>query len=246
VFDRLILLDDLSLTASLQFPERIAAFKSLRALTVILVPRQSLELEYLAQLKQLESIQIISGKFSPPQAKELDQELAAVLRPLAELRNLWFVDAVGDGFGDSTIKLLAALPRLRVLKLSWSSMTGDGFAALAQCQTLEDLHLANIPLSGAGLVHLQRLPRLRHLSLYMCPLPDEAPDQLLQLSSLERLSIYDTNAYGQELHGLAGFKHLKSLELSPHVDRKAVKELQRLTPKLKIEVGGQPFHGDER
>jgi hypothetical protein len=241
MFDRLILLDDSSSTASLQYPDRLAAFKSLRALTVLRVPPQSLELECLAQLKQLEAIQILSGGLPPPQAKELDQELAAVLRPLAELPNLWLVDAVGDGFGDSTLKLLAAIPRLRVLKLSDSSMTDDGFVALAKSQTLEELHLANIALSGAGLVHLQRLPRLRHLSLYMCPLSEAELDELAQLSGLERLSINDAKAYGQELHRLANLKHLKLLELSPHVDRNEVKHLQRQMPALKIVVGGERY-----
>jgi hypothetical protein len=47
------------------------------------------------------------------------------------------------------------------------------------------------------------------------------------------------------LHRLTGLKHLKSLDLSPHVDRKAAKELQRLMPALKIEVGSQPFNANE-
>jgi hypothetical protein len=242
VFDRLILLDDLSFTTS---PDQITAFKSLRALTVILLPQQTPELGFLAQLKQLEAIQIVSAVSRPPQAKELDEELAAVLQPLAELPNLWLVDAVGDSFGDSTLKLLAAVPRLRVLKLSWSSMTDDGFAAFAESQTLEQLHLANLSLHDAGLGHLRRLPRLRQLSLHMCALSDEELTELAQLSGLERLSIDDTAAYGQELHKLAGLKHLKLLELSLHVDRKAVKELQRLMPALQIEVGGRPYYADK-
>jgi hypothetical protein len=242
VFDRLILLDDLSFTTS---PDQIAAFKSLRALTVIRLPQQTPELGFLAQLKQLEAIQIVSAVSRPPQAKELDQEMAAALRPLADLPDLWFVDAVGDGFGDFTLKLLAAIPRLRVLKLSWSSMTDDGFAALAESQTLEQLHLSNIPLEGAALAQLQRLPRLRHLHLYMCTLSDAGLAELTQLFGLERLSINDTTAYTQELHRLAVLKNLKSLELSPHVDRDAVKELQLLMPTLKIEVGGQPFDAND-
>jgi hypothetical protein len=246
VFDRLILLDDMTYATSLRDEdERIAAFKDLRALNVMNAASRAPPLARVAMLKRLEAIRITVVS-NVSRNHLLDQELAAVLPPLAELPNLCLVDAAGGGFGDRALKVLAAFPRLRVLKLSWSSMTDVGLAALAQCQTLEELHLANIPLSDAGLVHLQRLPRLRHLSLHMCPFSDEAPDQLLQLSSLERLSIYDTNAYGQELHGLAGLEHLKSLELSPHVDRKAVKELQRVMPKLKIEVGGQPFHGDEQ
>jgi hypothetical protein len=112
---------------------------------------------------------------------------------------------------------------------------------LAQCQALEELHLANIPLSGAGLVHLQRLPRLRHLSLHMCPLSENGFDTLAELPGLERLSINDTKAYGQELHRLADLKHLQLLELSPHVDRDVVKQLQRLMPALKIELGGQRY-----
>jgi hypothetical protein len=245
VFDRLILLDDMIYAKSLRDEtESITAFKNLRAINVMIAASPMPQLAGVAQLRRLEAIRI-TVVFDVSRNGLLDQELAAVLPPLAELPNLWFVDAAGGGFGDRTLKVLAALPQLRVLKLSWSSLTDDGLAALAQCQTLEELHLANIPQCETGLVHLQRLPRLRHLSLYMCPLSENGLHQLAQLSGLERLAINDTKAYGQVLHRLAVLPRLKLLELSPHVDRKAVKELRLLIPALKIEVGGQPFHADE-
>jgi hypothetical protein len=245
MFDRLILLDDVTFAWSLRDEaERISAFKDLRALNVMIAASPAPQLARVAILKGLEAIRL-TGVFDVSRNDLLDQELAAVLPPLAELPNLWFVDGAGGGFGDRTLKVLAALPQLRVLKLSWSSMTDDGLAALAQCQTLEELSLANIRISDASLARLQRLPRLRNLSLYLCPISDAGFEQLAQFPSLERLSINDTTAYSQELHHLAGLKRLKLLELSPHVDRNAVKQLQRLVPALKIEVGGQPFHADE-
>jgi hypothetical protein len=242
MFDRLILLDDMTFAMSLRDgAERISAFKDLRALNVMIAASPAPQLARVAMLKRLEAIRITVVS-DVSRNNLLDQELAAVFSPLAELPNLWFVDTAGGGFGDRTLEMLAAIPRLRVLKSSWSSMTDDGLAALAQCQTLEQLHLANIPLQDAGIAHLQRLPRLRHLSMHMCPLSETGLDKLSQLSGLERLSINDTKAYGQELRRLASLKRLNLLELSPHVDRDAVKALQRLMPVLKIEVGGQPLN----
>jgi hypothetical protein len=245
MFDRLILLDDVTFSWSLRDEQkRISVFKDLRALNVMIAASPAPQLARLVTLKGLEAIRI-TVVFDVSRNDLLDQELSAVLPPLAELPNLWFVDAAGGGFGDRTLKVLAALPQLRVLKFSWSSLTDDGLAALAQCQTLEEVHLANIPLSDKGLVHLQRLPRLRHLSLHMCPLSENGLDQLAQLSDLERLSINDSAAYGPELQRLAGLKRLKLLELSPHVDRQSVEKLQHQMPDLKIELGGEPFVADE-
>jgi hypothetical protein len=245
VFDRLICLDNAPFALSLRDePERISAFKELRALQLMVSALSTPQLDRVKSLKRLEAIRIIVVSDETQEILS-DEALAAVLPPLADLPNLWFVHAAGGRFGDRTLKVFAAIPQLRVLKLYNSSETDDSLVALADCQTLEELYLANIRISPASLAHLQRLPRLRTLSLYLCPLSDAGFETLAHFPGLEQLSINDTTACGQELHRLAGLKNLKSLELSPHVDRRAVKELQFLMPDLKIELGGQPFHSDE-
>jgi hypothetical protein len=246
VFDRLILLDDMPFATLQGDPERLAVFKSLRALEFVIAPPPMPQLERLPQLKQLEAIRIAvhpQGTLPPPDV--LDRQLAESLSPLATLQKLWFVNASGQYIGDRTISAFAEIPRLRFLSLWGGALTDEGFAALARCKTLEELRLANIPLRDASLFHLQQLPRLRDLVLFTCSVAEADYDQLAQLAGLERLTIHDTDDYGYGLYKLAGHKRLKFLALSRHVDRQSVKKLQQLSPQLKIELGGEPFNADE-
>jgi hypothetical protein len=88
---------------------------------------------------------------------------------------------------------------------------------------------------------LTELPNLQVLDLWRCRLTDAAVENLSKLVKLRRLNLNFTNIKGDNLYKLAELPLLEFLSLPETVELKAVHDLQRRMPMLKIEVGGEPF-----
>lgn len=68
-------------------------------------------------------------------------------------------------FQDDWLKLLAALPHLKTLKLAGTSLTDAGLTHVKKCTQLETLSLAETKITAAGLAELKGLKSLRRLDL---------------------------------------------------------------------------------
>jgi hypothetical protein len=236
VFDRLVYaeLPELDL-------EQLSVFRHLKAVSLLEKPGP--RLASIAQLDRLEAIGISVSTvyWQDAQPYELDQDLARCLPALGQMPRLWFFAAEGDGIGDQTAEAIAGFPRLRILNLSRSAITDRGLVALVECKTIEELYLGETEISDSGLSELTELPNLQVLDLWRCRLTDAAVENLSKLVKLRRLNLNFTNIKGDNLYKLAELPLLEFLSLPETVELKAVHDLQRRMPMLKIEVGGEPF-----
>jgi hypothetical protein len=221
--------------------EQLSIFQHLKA--VSLAEKPGPRLASIAQLDRLEAIGISVFTFywHDAQPYELDQDLARSLPALGQMPRLWFFAAEGNGVGDRSAAVIAGFPRLRILDLYNSAVTNAGLAAIAQCQTLEELYLSDTAINDDALLELEAHPRLKVLDLWRCRLTDVAVEHLSKLAALRRLNLDSTDIKGEKLHKLAELPHLEYLALPERVDLKAVEDLQSRLPALKIEVGGEPF-----
>jgi hypothetical protein len=240
VFDRLVYAE----TPEFDL-EQLSIFQHLKA--VSLAEKPGPRLASIAQLDRLEAIGMSVFTFYWPDAQryELDQDLARTLPALAQMPRLSFFAAEGDGVGDRSAAVIAGFPRLRILNLHRSVITDRGLAALVECQTLEELYLGETEISDSALGELAKLPNLQVLDLWRCRLTDAAVEHLSKLANLQRLNLDSTEIKGDNLHKLAELQHLEFLALPETVELKAVHDLQRRMPTLKIEVGGEPFVANE-
>jgi hypothetical protein len=240
VFDRLVFAEPPELDL-----EQLRVFQQLRGIWLAELPGP--RLASMAQLERLEAVgvSVHTAYWLETQPDDLDRELARCLPAFAQMPRLWLFAAEGNGVGDRTAKVIATFPRLRSLDLYNSAVTNAGLAAIAQCQTLEELYLSDTAINDDALFELEALPRLKVLDLWRCRLTDAAVEHLSKLAALRRLNLDSTDIKGDNLYQLAKLPHLDFLSLPARVNREAIYELHRRMPGLNIEVGGEPFAAEE-
>src|SRR5208282_838944 len=101
-----------------------------------------------------------------------DNDLAA-LAPLGE--HIVTADFSGTAITDSSASAIAAMKRLRSLRLAHTKITDATVQALVPLSQLESLNLFDTPVSSAALPALGHLPRLRHLYVHETKIPADAP-----------------------------------------------------------------------
>jgi len=79
---------------------------------------------------------------------------------------------------DRALEDLAKLPRLRVLKLPYTGITGSGFVHLDRLTNLEEIDARYCPISDEGLKNLRKCSNLKRLDLYGPGISVEAVDGL--------------------------------------------------------------------
>ncbi|HVX14541.1 MAG TPA: hypothetical protein VHC22_25360 [Pirellulales bacterium] len=84
---------------------------------------------------------------------------------------------------------VAALPKLKVLKMAQTGSTDECLAELSRLHDLEVLDLSNCPISAEGVRHLVELKNLRVLSLYATLVGDDCVAYLREIPHLERVDI---------------------------------------------------------
>jgi hypothetical protein len=127
-------------------------------------------------------------------------------RPVVEVR-LSYTKA-----GDSDLKALAGLKRLRLLALSFTPVTDEGLKNLSALKGLEGLYLNDTEVTDARLRDLAGLKGLRTLYLGGTGVTDIGLKELTALKGLQTLKLHSTS-----------------------VTAAGVKELQAALPELKID-----------
>jgi hypothetical protein len=87
---------------------------------------------------------------------------------------------------------VAALPKLKVLKMIQTGTTDECLIELARLPELEVLDLSNCPISAEGVGHLVTLKNLRVLSLYATNVNDNCIDHLRKMPRLEQIDVEHT------------------------------------------------------
>jgi hypothetical protein len=127
------------------------------------------------------------------------------LEPLAGLANLGLLGCGGELCDDDAMRLIAAIPRLRMLVAQGTVATDDGFAALGRSASLEFLWGRECPnLTGRGFAALSEMPALRGVAVSCKNVDDEALATLPRFPSLVELLPMDVPD--------AGFRHIGGCE----------------------------------
>jgi len=115
---------------------------------------------------------------------------------LASAPNLVEVALTGAQVHDKLALQLAALPKLRELRLAQTAITRVAIAAIAKRMELEEVDLAETPVDDASAAALLALPKLRMLRLDRTPIGDAAlaatPGPALVELYLSRTKVGDT------------------------------------------------------
>jgi hypothetical protein len=111
---------------------------------------------------------------------------------LVHLPNLQSLGCDGQLSDDIAMKHIAAMPRLKWLRIQESVATDDGFAALAKSQTIEGIWGRVCPNFGSrGFVAFSRMPSLRRLGIGCKNVDDAALATLPEFPALRELTPID-------------------------------------------------------
>jgi hypothetical protein len=108
---------------------------------------------------------------------------------LAGLANLAILGADGDLSSDPAMRHIAAIPRLRRLRIQESAATDEGFEALSKSPTLESIWGRECPHFGSrGFIALSKMPALRGFGISCKNVDDAALSTLPNFPSLRELT----------------------------------------------------------
>ena len=140
------------------------------------------DLAALAELTNLKSLTLEDLPTGPEQYLSPDPPLLSQLPALPRLETL---DLTGSLVGDDDLPFVAAQPRLKVLNLGATDVTGAGLARLKPLARLEELTIDDLAESPAGCEAFLALKRLKTLHLpisnrHLQLSPDELRDEAAQ------------------------------------------------------------------
>jgi ankyrin repeat protein len=116
---------------------------------------------------------------------------------LRELPHLGSLGADGKLSDDAAMRHIAALPRLRKLRVQGTVATDDGFEALCRSRTIEFIWGRECPnLGSRGFVALSKMPALRGLGVSCRNVDDAALATLPQFPALRELTPIDVQDDG--------------------------------------------------
>ncbi len=158
-------------------------------------------LVHLAGLRKLEKLEIA---YSP----RLTGRKFAGSAWLASVQEVDFLQATLD---DDALRVLAACPRLRSLKVERTAITRDGLRALVPVSTLTEFSAGGCPkISEQDLVELlPQFHRLRKLDLTYADFGDEASSAVVALTNLTELRLGGTKMTEVGLAKLAAFQQAR-------------------------------------
>ncbi len=185
-------------------------------------------LVHLAALKRLESLAIIhaarlTGRDFPRAAW------------LASVREVNFLHA---GLDDEAIRVLAACPRLRKVKVEGTAMTADGLRALVPARNMVELSLGYCKkLAREDLAELlPEFGRLTRLDLDHLPMGQDVVQALATLTNLVHLNLRGTRIGDGELAMLSSLNRLTKIHLrGTRITDEGIAEFELTHPGCKIE-----------
>ena len=167
----------------------------------------------------------------------------AHLRNLKKLEELAVDASLVD---DAAFPYLTELPRLKVLILKETNVTGAGIEQLARCKRLQTIRIVGAPLRDAGAAGLRLLRSLRCLDLDNTMVTEAILAELSTLPNLEMLSIRSADLQNLQAFDRNGFPRLRALSLySSNVSDEARAQLAAARPGLSIdELWNRPSPND--
>lgn len=154
---------------------------------------------------------------------------------LASIQEVDFLYARVD---DEAIRVLAACPRIRAVRVEGTAITAEGLRVLAPVHSIVELRVGNCrKLSERDFVEL--LPgfsRLRKLDLAASPIRTETARVLATLTNLVDLNLTNTRIGDEGLAELSGLNQLKVIHLTnARVTGEGIAAFERVHPQCRIE-----------
>lgn len=150
---------------------------------------------------------VIEGDFTSTWISDADLDTVAAMPKLRVLR-------LGQTkIGDTGLERLRALREVRELDLYYAEyITEDGLAHLRGWKRLEKLNLRGTRVTSKVFAHLGALTGLRWLDVAFTQVDDEGFDELLKLGALEHLALGGNRLAGSCLAALKSMPALTSLD----------------------------------
>ena len=148
------------------------------------------------------------------------------------------VDFLQSQLNDDGLRLLAAGPKLRSLKVERTAITHEGFRALIPVRTLTELNMGGCPniTEGDFIEILPRLGQLQKLDLSYAAFGDEAAGAVATLTNLTMISLSGTKLTDAGLAKLVNLGRLESLIVAgTRVTIEGIAAFQQAHPRCKIE-----------
>ncbi len=168
---------------------------------------------------------------------------ASDTRHIATISGLENLDLRGCPLGDEAVAELAALPRLKTVRLSGrdgdTAVTDAGMRSLGKLPSLTVLAIDFLPITDRGLESLAGRKSLRELYAAGTELTDAAAETLKQLPELSKLRIAATDFGNPGMTDLAaGNPGLVELDLSdcPGIDDAALESIGQLKSLTKLNL----------
>jgi hypothetical protein len=134
----------------------------------------------------------LAGVFELDLFRNVDRITTDGFAHLVHLPNLMALGCDGKLSDDVPLRHIAAMPRLKRLRIQESVATDDGFVALARSQTIEGIWGRVCPNFGSrGFVAFSKMPSLRNLGIGCKDVDDAALSMLPEFPALRELTPID-------------------------------------------------------
>lgn len=204
----------------------------------------------ISKLTRLNQLEIEKAAFN---TRTIEQ-----LASLRHLRNLAILDC--PQLGDRAIGKLCAMPSIRSLDFSGSSIsdegmkhvtdsglrslrlnsctqvTSKGMVHLKLCPKLVNLEIRGTDVGDVGLVHISRVGSLRSLKIGDRNITAKGIKSLRRLKKLTWLELYPTNIDDEGLVALVGHTSLKHLTIGTEVSSAGARRFERGTPNCIVRI----------
>lgn len=197
----------------------------LRNLVLNANPVSARGVAHLANLKQLESLDLANTRCDAAAMRELrnlpnlkhlylynspyiDDKALEVVATLSNLEQLAVDDTKVTGKG---IACLRRLPKLWSLSLQKLGLTDSDITSLKNFPNLSIVKLAEDRITSDGVKELSRIPRLVELDLEYNPVDDKAIPYLLKMANLERLNLGGSKMSAAGIRKLAAMPKLQEI-----------------------------------
>lgn len=164
-----------------------------------------------------------------------DDDVSKLLSQDLGLQSLVHLDLSNSSVTDDSLPLIAQLPRMEVLVLSGSFVSGSGSGVLCSASKLNSLFMSHNRLQTGSFEWLARCRHLRQLDVSYTNLSD---DDLLTISSAEQITYLNcahTDVSDTGLEHLERLRGLKYLNVAgTKVSSSASEKLQQMLPDLRL------------
>ena len=157
------------------------------------------------------------------------------LAPLRALPGLRELDLTRSTISSKSYDAFAQLTELRVLYLQYSTADDVAMQQVAAAVHLEVLFLTGTYVTDRGVAYLTGFKNLRTLDLSGTDISDQAVDSLTKFTALKRLDLSETDISDQAVQTLAKCTALKELRLiKTRLSPRAVADLKKMLPNATI------------